>query len=472
MTKSVEMADHQYFVVASQSQAGGRAASSGSRMRCRAAIALGLGLWLLAATSLTVCASTVDDVVAAEMKAHHITGVSLAIIDSREIGTAKGYGFTDKSGTTPVTPSTLFQAGSVSKPVAALGALRLVEDGRLSLDEDVNRFLKDWKLPENEFTKDEKVTLRRILSHSAGLTVHGFPGYAVGAPLPTLVQILDGAKPANTAAIRVDVIPGSTSRYSGGGYTLMQQMMIDASGKPFPEFMQEAVLAPLRMVASSYEQPLPKDRATATATGYYANGKQVKGKWHIYPEMAAAGLWTTASDLARFAIGIQRALAGKSNAVISQSMTRQMLAVQKGNSGLGLGLDGSGSTLRFSHGGRDEGFDTFLMAYAESGQGVVIMINANDDSGAVNRMVGAVSREYHWPDPPAAAVREVPVPLGAPEPVRRQVGQIVSGRLGGAHLLPEGVRASARSGQLAAALVPARGRSWLAMKNPKPRRGQ
>lgn len=371
----------------------------GTWTRCRKAIPFGLGLWLLAATTLTACASTVDDVVAAEMKAHHILGVSLAIIDNGDISTAKGYGFTDQSGTTPVTTSTLFLAGSVSKPVAALGALRLVEDGRLSLDEDVNRRLKEWKMPENEFTKHEKVTLRRILSHSAGLRVHGFPGYAVGKPVPTLMQVLDGATPANTAAIRVDTVPGSTSRYSGGGYTVMQQIMIDVTGQPFPEFMQEAVLTPLRMAASSYDQPLPKERVTAAATGYYANGKQVEGKWHIYPEMAAAGLWTTASDLARFAIGIQQALAGKSNPVISQSMTRQMLTAQKGDSGLGFGLRGSGKTLRFVHGGRDEGFDSFLMAYAESEQGVVIMINANDDSGAVNRILRAVSREYHWPEP-------------------------------------------------------------------------
>jgi CubicO group peptidase (beta-lactamase class C family) len=156
--------------------------------------------------------------------------------------------------------------------------------------------------------------------------------------MPTLVEILDGAKPANTAAIRVDVVPGSMSRYSGGGYTVMQQIMIDVIGKPFPELMQQTVLTPLGMAASTYEQPLPKERDAAAATGYYANGNQVEGKWHVYPEMAAAGLWTTASVLARFAIAIQHALAGKSNPVISQSMTRQMLTVQKGKSGLGLGI--------------------------------------------------------------------------------------------------------------------------------------
>lgn len=369
-------------------------------MRCRVALAAGLSLGTLAATLLPAIASTVDDVVATELKNHSIPGVSIALIENGEIKQAKGYGFTDKSGTTPVTTNTLFQAGSVSKPVAALGALRLVEEGRLSLDDDVNLSLKQWQVPENKYTKDKKVTLRRILSHSAGLTVHGFPGYDVDSPIPTLRQVLDGAKPANTAAIRVDVMPGSTWRYSGGGYTVMQQMMIDVSGKPFPELMQELVLKPLRMTASTYEQPLPPDRVTSAASGYYPSGKGVKGKWHIYPEMAAAGLWTTPSDLARFAVGIQEALAGRSNPTISPSMTREMLTVQKGESGLGFGLEGSGKTLRFSHGGRDEGFDAFLMAYAESGQGVVIMINANDNSGSMNRMVEAIRKEYHWPEEP------------------------------------------------------------------------
>jgi CubicO group peptidase (beta-lactamase class C family) len=357
-----------------------------------------VGLWLLAATLLPTLGSTMDDVVATEMKKHGIVGVSFAIIVDGEICTAKGYGFTDRGAATRVMTNTLFQAGSVSKPVAALAALRLVEEGRLSLDEDVNRSLKQWQVPENKLTKDEKVTLRRILNHSAGLTVHGFPGYRADVRLPTLTQILDGSKPANTAAIRVDVVPGSRWRYSGGGYTVMQQMLTEVTGKAFPELMKEAVLGPLGMTASTYEQPLPTDRVRLAATGYYPNGKEVRGKWHVYPEMAAAGLWTTPSDLARFAIGIQEALAAKSNPVISCSMTRQMLTVQKGNSGLGLFLNGRGKKLRFEHGGRDEGFDTLLVADAESGHGVIIMINANDNSGAVNRMIEAVREEYHWPE--------------------------------------------------------------------------
>lgn len=357
---------------------------------------MSLSLCLLAACRPPFRASTLDDTVAAEMKAHGIPGVSMAIVEDGKLRLAKGYGFTDRSGANPITTSTLFQAGSISKTVAALGALCLVEEGKLSLDEDVNQRLKQWHLPENSKTKSEKVTLRRILSHSAGLTVHGFPGYEVGAQIPTLVQILEGSQPANTAPIQVDVTPGSLWRYSGGGYTLLQQMMIDVTGKAFPSWMQEAVLTPLHMSASTYEQPLPAERSQLAASGHYSDNAPVKGKWHIYPEMAAAGLWTTPSDLARFAIGIQQALAGKSNPVISAAMTRQMLTVQEGEFGLGFSLHGSGKDLLFSHEGRDDGFDAFLIAGAESGRGVVIMMNANDDSGAMLRILEAIRKEYHW----------------------------------------------------------------------------
>jgi len=180
----------------------------------------------------------------------------------------------------------------------------------------------------------------------------------------------------------------------------MQQLVLDVSGKPFPQFMQETVLNPLGMTNSTYEQPLSQELAARTADGYYPKGKAVPGRWHIYPEMAAAGLWTTASDLALFAISIQKALAGETNRVISQSMTRQMLTDQKESAGLGLFLSGNGKTLRFSHNGRDEGFDALLTAFAEAGQGAVILINENENSGALNRIVEAIGHEYHWPDQP------------------------------------------------------------------------
>ena len=343
-------------------------------------------------------ADALDDIIKAEMQMRQIPGLSLAIIENGKIVRAQGYGVTEKGGKTPVGPHTLFQAGSVSKPVAALGALHLVEQGKLALDEDVNTRLLTWKLPDSALTAEQKVTLRRLLSHNAGLTVHGFPGYASNAPLPTVVQVLNGEQPANTAPIRVDIVPGSKVRYSGGGYTVMQQMLADVSGQAFPDYMRDAVLTPLGMQASSYVQAPPAERARLNASGHLADRSMVAGRWHVYPEMAAAGLWTNASDLARFAIGVQQSLAGTSNPVISAALTQQMLTPQTENAGLGLFLHGSGSAQRFSHDGRDEGFDTLLTAFSRTGQGAVIMINANDNSRMMDRLTAAIGRAYHWPD--------------------------------------------------------------------------
>ncbi len=356
---------------------------------------------------------SLDAFVRAQMARRHIAGLSLAIIDGGRIAAARAYGVTDDSTHAPVTTATLFQAGSISKPVSALAALHLVEAGRLSLDEDVNTRLSSWKVPENRFTATEKVTLRRLLSHNAGITVHGFPGYDVRDSVPSLVRVLDGAPPTNTPPIRVDTTPGAIWRYSGGGFTIMQQLLIDVTRMPFPRFLQQTVLGPIGMTNSSYEQPPLPSRAALTATGYYADRTPVHGRWHIYPEMAAAGLWTTPTDLARFAIEIQQTLAGKGHGVVSPAMARQYLTEQIGGSGLGIGVAGTGHALRFSHGGRDEGFDAQLMAFAETGQGVAIMINANDNSRFMGRVVEYIAHLYDWPAgfPAAApaATRAAPV---------------------------------------------------------------
>ncbi|HTL06204.1 MAG TPA: serine hydrolase domain-containing protein [Gemmatimonadales bacterium] len=354
---------------------------------------------------------SLDAFVKTQLARRHIPGLSLAVIQDGKIVLARGYGVTDETTRAPVTTETLFQAGSISKPVSALGALHLVEAGKLSLDADVNGFLKSWQVPANGFTATEKVTLRRLLSHSAGLTVHGFPGYDLQDPLPTLVQVLDGARPANTPAIRVDTTPGAIWRYSGGGFTVMQQMVIDVTGLPFPRFLQETVLGPIGMRSSSFEQPQPPARAALTATGYYGDRTPVRGRWHLYPEMAAAGLWTTASDLARFAIEIQETLAGKGHGVISRAMAEQYLTPQKAGSGLGIGVAGSGDAQSFSHGGRDEGFDALLVALAHRGQGAAIMINANDNSRFMGRLQEYIARAWGWPQagpaPAPAATRGV-----------------------------------------------------------------
>jgi len=335
----------------------------------------------------------------AERMAHYnVVGVSVAVIDNYAIHWAKGYGLLAKDSKRPVTTETLFQAGSISKPVAATAALHLVETGRLSLDEDVNRKLKSWQVPENDFTRDQKVTLRRILSHSAGLTVHGFPGYAVGDRIPTLIEILDGVKPANTPAIRVDLVPGTTERYSGGGYTIMQLLLTDVTQERFPELLEDTVLAKIGMQHSSYQQPLPADWAKNTASGYRQNGDPVAGKWHVYPEMAAAGLWTTASDLAQFVIEIQKSREGRSNRVLSREMTTQMLTRQIDGAGLGLMLGGTDQAPRFSHGGADEGFQALMMATLDSGKGAVVMVNSDNGVQLAQEIVLSIASEYGWPD--------------------------------------------------------------------------
>src|SRR5687768_14358359 len=236
------------------------------------------------------------------MKFHKVPALSIAVIKDFKIEWARAYGVKDLESNEPATTETLFQAGSISKSVNAMVAMKKVEQGRISLDEDINSKLISWKLPDNEFTVKKKVTLRNLLSHTAGTTVHGFPGYAITEKVPTLQQVLDGATPANTAPVRVDLEPGTRFRYSGGGTTISQLAIIDIEKKPYPDVARETVLAPLGMSNSTYSQPLPTDWRKKAATGYRANGSEVKGKIHIYPEMAAAGLWTTPTDLAKFAI--------------------------------------------------------------------------------------------------------------------------------------------------------------------------
>ncbi len=336
--------------------------------------------------------------ISSRMEHYKVPGVSVAFFDHGQILWTRAYGLADVAAKKPVTPDTLFQAASISKPVTALAALRLVQEGKLSLDEDVNVKLRTWKVPDNAFTEKEKVTVRRILSHNAGLTVHGFPGYAAGEPLPTVVQILNGEKPANTDPIRVDVVPGTLWRYSGGGFVILQTLLVDVTGKTFPALLNDLVLRPAGMTHSTYEQPLPKNLWPEAATPYRGNGEPVKGGWHTYPEMAPAGLWTTPSDLARMAIEVENEFAGKSSKILPQDMARQMLSHQFGNWGLGFGLESPGAKPTFGHGGANEGFRCNLETHTDSGQGFVVMTNSDSGGELTNELFRAVAREYGWPD--------------------------------------------------------------------------
>ena len=276
---------------------------------------------------------------------HRVPGSSLALIDDFEISWVRGYGTMEAGRDRPVTPETLFQTASIGKPVVAAASLHLVEAGRLDLDEDVNAKLVSWRIPENDFTHRAPVTLRRLLSHSAGTTVSGFGGYERGSPIPSLVQILDGAPPAVSPPVRVDSAPGKKYRYSGGGYLIVQQLMKDVTGRPFADLIDQIAFGPLGMTNSIFD-PLPKDRWNRAAPGHRSDGLAVDGQWHVYPEKGAGPLWSTPTDMARFGIELMLAYNGKSDRLLSAAMAREMLTPQAGGFGLGIGLgDDAGEPL-------------------------------------------------------------------------------------------------------------------------------
>ena len=328
------------------------------------------------------------------MRELKVPGVSVAVFRNGRIEWTRGWGVADVQSGRKVERDTRFQAASISKPVAAAAALALVSRGRLSLDTPINDQLQSWKLPETEHTKAKPVTLRHLLTHSGGLTVHGFRGYAKGEDVPTLTQLLDGSKPANSAPVRVDIPVGSTWRYSGGGISIAQLMIEDETKKPFAQSARELVLEPFGMRNSTYVQPLSADLRPKAATGYRSSGEAVPGQWHTYPEQAAAGLWTTPEDLATFAIELQKIAAGTSTKVMSQAIAQDMLRRQMGDWGLGLGVLGDGAATRMSHGGANEGFRAYWVGFRDHASGVVVMTNSDAGNAVANDIVRTVANVY------------------------------------------------------------------------------
>jgi CubicO group peptidase (beta-lactamase class C family) len=314
---------------------------------------------------------------AARMIASKVSGLGIAVFDEAGVLWAKGYGVTDAETGSPVTQHTLFQAGSISKSVNALAVLLAAEGGTVDLDVPINDLASSWKLPDNDFTRASPVTLRRLLSHTAGTTVHGFPGYPSGAPLPTVQQVLDGLPPANTPPVRVDLLPGAQFRYSGGGITLSQLILVDRLAKPYPTLLDERVLGPLGMVDSTYQQPLPPERLKQAASGHDPDGTVIPSRRHVYPEMAAAGLWTTPTDLATFFRELALARAGHSTR-ISQRVAREMTTAVDADPKVGLGVflyERNGARY-FGHDGVDAGFNAIAVASLDAVHGVVMMANS------------------------------------------------------------------------------------------------
>ena len=345
----------------------------------------------------------------------NVPGVSIAVIRDHRIHWAKGYGIADVATGALVDTGTMFQAASMSKPVAAMAVLRAVQDGLFTLDTDINTILTSWKLDGGEFTKDRPVTPRTLTSHTSGLgDGFGFPGYDPSDSVPTVVQFLQGSKLSNVGVLFMERAPMTLMEYSGGGVTLMQQALSDARKRPFADIMRDDVLRPLGMTRSTFEQPLPASFDQNAARAHSGQGKAMGPKWHVHPEQAAAGLWTTPSDLARFLIEVQRAAAGQSNRVLSRATVQEMLSpVGVGDYAVGFAIQKMGQGWYFAHGGSNWGFRATMMAHKVKGYGLVVMTNADQGGAVANELSRRIQRAYEWDS------FAEPAPRGYRPPVER-----------------------------------------------------
>ena len=260
-------------------------------------VVLIVGAWIVVTFALQNArgndgAASVSDssVVQGLMTRFNVPGISIAVIKDFSVVWSGSFGLADAESGTPVTTDTMFQAASISKPVAAMVSLKAVQEGQFGLDQDVNTILKSWKL-ESALLADRPVTPRMLMSHTSGTgDAFGFPGYAPGAPLPTTPQILDGLPPSNLRAVRLERAPLTGYEYSGGAVMIQQLALMDAVGKPFVQLAREWVLEPIGMSNSTFEQPLSEERAQHAARAHGPTGARMGDVWHVYPEQAAAGL--------------------------------------------------------------------------------------------------------------------------------------------------------------------------------------
>lgn len=327
-----------------------------------------------------------------------VPGVSIAVIRDFRVHWVKAYGVADAGTGRPLDPDTRLQAASISKPVTALAAMRLVQERRLALDADINTILRSWRVPASELTRGQPVTPRSLLTHTSGSDDgFGFPGYDPGAPLPTLVQILDGQPPSNVGKVMFARPPYQAYKYSGGGTTIVQLALTELTGRPFAEFMQATVLGPLQMTSSSYEQPPGADTAARNARAHNGQGRPMPATWHVYPEQAAAGLWTTPGDLAKFVIEIQTAVRGPAGRVLDQAAAREMVTpVGVGPFAVGLTIEKRAEGWYFTHGGSNWGFRAGIVGHVRKGYGVAIMTNGDNGAALISELEARVAAAYNW----------------------------------------------------------------------------
>ncbi|WP_139367219.1 serine hydrolase domain-containing protein [Sediminibacterium ginsengisoli] len=325
--------------------------------------------------------------IAERMEFYKVPGTSVTIFEQGKILSHQVYGFSSSTAKTALDTSTRFQAASVSKSVTAVAVLHTAEHYQLDLDRNVNDYLKSWKVPENRFTKNEKVTIRRLLSHTAGINVSGFGGYRKGSSIPFPEAILNGK--GNTPAVNVTEVPGKKYMYSGGGYMILQQLVEDITGISFGEYVRKEILDPLGMTSSTFEYA-PETNISLAHTD---KGEPYPGGYYLMPESAPAGLWTTGADLARFCITLQQAYEGTPNSIITHSMVKAMLTTT-GTYGLGLGAGGKGNDVYFYHGGKNRGYNSVFLNLYKRRLGIVILTNADQGDKFRDEILRSFARYY------------------------------------------------------------------------------
>ena len=332
---------------------------------------------------------------AERMKHYNVAGLSVAVIDNYQIVWAKGYGYADKKENRKVTANTMFEPGSISKSLNAVGILQLVQQGKLDLYQDINQYLVNWKFPYDTVSHGKKITTAQLLSHTAGLNVHGFPGYQRDSAIAGVTDILDGRAPSNTEAVRSFTEPGKEVRYSGGGILITQQILTDLTKQRYEQYMYEQVLRALGMTNSSYHQPPAVSERKNLATGYKSNGDEVPGKYFVYPEKAAAGLWTTPTDIGKYIIEMQQAYLGKSSKVITQEMVKLHTTPVKNDIAMGTFIQNRNGEIYFDHTASNEGFSGLFIGGLTNGKGAAIFVNS-DDATAAFELVNSIALVYNW----------------------------------------------------------------------------